>query len=78
MEEGTDSAATQEEADSADRSVRELEAELRKAEWALEQTGGQQLDEQREQAQEAAQALARREQELELDYHRPGNSSRRP
>ena len=68
VEEGTDPAATQEEAERADRSVRELEAELRKAEGALEQTGGQQLDEQREQAQEAAQALARREQELELDY----------
>ena len=68
VEEGTDPAALAEEADSADRSVREFEAELRKAEGALEQTGGQQLDEQREQAQEAAEALARREQELELDY----------
>ena len=68
VEEGTDPAATQEEAERADRGVRELEAELRKAEGALEQTGGQQLDEQREQAREAAQALARREQELEIDY----------
>ena len=68
MEAGMDPAAIRDAAEWADRSVRELEAELRKAEWALEQTGGQQLDEQREQAQEAAQALARREQELELDY----------
>ena len=68
VEEGTDPAARRQEADSADRSISELESELRRAEGALEQTGGQQLDEQREQAREAAQALARREQELELDY----------
>ena len=67
-EEGTDPAAMREEASRAGRSIQELEAELRKAEGALEQTGGQHLDEQREQAQEASQALARREQELELDY----------
>ena len=67
-EEGADPAAQREQADSADRSIRDLESELRRAEGALEQTGGQLLDEQREQAQEAAQALARREQELELDY----------
>ncbi len=66
--EGADAAAMREEADRADRSIGELEAELRRAEGALEQTGGQQLDEQREQAREAAEALARREQELELDY----------
>ncbi|MCY3819704.1 MAG: AAA family ATPase [Gammaproteobacteria bacterium] len=66
--EGADTAATREEAELADRRIRELEAELRKAEGALEQTGGQQLDEQREQAREASDALARREQELELDY----------
>lgn len=65
-EEGADPAAQREQADSADRSIRDLESELRRAEGALEQTGG--LDERREQAQEAAQALARREQELELDY----------
>ncbi len=68
IEEGMDPAAAQAEADSAHRRVREFEAELRKAEGALEQTGGQQLDEQREQAKEAAEALARREQELEVDY----------
>ena len=68
VEEGTDPAALRQEADSADRSVGDLESGLRKAEGALEQTGGQHLDEQREQAQEAAQALSRREQELELDY----------
>ena len=68
VEEGTDADALREEAGSADRSIRDLESELRRAEGALEQTGGQHLDEQREQAQEAAQALARREQELELDY----------
>ena len=68
IEEGLDPAATQAEADSADRRVREFEAALRKAEGVLEQTGGQQLDEQREQAKEAAEALARHEQELELDY----------
>ena len=68
IEEGLDPAAAQAEADSADRRVREFEAELRKAEGALEQTGGQQLDEQREQAKEAKEALARREQELEVDY----------
>ena len=67
-EQGTDTAAMREEADRAERNIRELEAELRRAEGALEQTGGQQLDEQREQAREAAEALARREQELELDY----------
>ena len=67
-EEGADSAAMREKAQLADRSVQEFEAELRRAEGALEQTGGQQLDEQREQALEAAEALARREQELELDY----------
>ena len=68
VEEGTDADALREEAGSADRSIRDLESELRRAAGALEQTGGQHLDEQREQAQEAAQALARREQELELDY----------
>ena len=66
--EGTDTAATREEADVADRSIRELETELGRAEGALQQTGGQQLDEQREQAKEAVEATARREQELELDY----------
>ncbi len=68
LEEGPDPDAMREGADRAGRSVRELEAELRKAEGALEQTGGQHLDERREQAQEASQALARREQEFELDY----------
>ena len=68
VEDGTDADALRQKADSADRSVGDLESELRKAEGALEQTGGQHLDEQREQAQEASQALARREQELELDY----------
>ena len=66
--EGTDTAAMLEEADVADRRIRELETELGRAEGALQQTGGQQLDEQREQAQEAVEATARREQELELDY----------
>lgn len=66
--EGTDTAAIREEADVADRTIRELETELGRAEGALEQTGGQQLDEQREQAREAVEATARREQELELDY----------
>ena len=45
LEEGTDPAAMREEAETADRSVRELETELRRAEGALEQTGGQYLDE---------------------------------
>ena len=68
VEEDTDPTALREEADLAEQSIRDFESELRKAEGALEQTGGQHLEEQREQAQEASQALARREQELELDY----------
>ncbi|MDE2822012.1 MAG: hypothetical protein OXK79_00725 [Chloroflexota bacterium] len=66
--EGKDTAAMREEADVADRSIQELETELGRAEGALQQTGGQQLDEQREQAKQAVEATARREQELELDY----------
>ena len=52
----------------AKRLVADLELELRKAEGALEQMGGQVLEEQREQVEEAVKALDSRERELELDY----------
>lgn len=48
--------------------VADLESDLRKAEGALEQMGGQVLDEQREQVEETVKALDTRERELELDY----------
>ena len=59
---------TESEARRATQLVAELEAELSKAEGALEQMGGQVLDEQREQAEETVKALDSRERELELDY----------
>ncbi len=48
--------------------VDELESDRDRAEGALEQMGGQVLDEQREQVEETVKALDSRERELELDY----------
>ena len=52
----------------AERLVRTLESDLRKAEGALEQMGGQYLEEQRQQVEDAVKALDNRERELEMDY----------
>ena len=52
----------------AERLVHTLESDLRKAEGALEQMGGQYLEEQRQQAEDAVKALEHRERELEKDY----------
>ena len=54
--------------DRAKRLVRTLEDDLRKAEGALEQVGGQYLEEQRQQVVDARKALETRERELEMDY----------
>ena len=54
--------------DRAERSVRTFEDDLRKAEGALEQVGGQYLEEQRQQAEDTVKALEARELELEMDY----------
>ena len=59
---------TERQAERAKRLVADLESELRKAEGALEQMGGQVLEEQREQVEETVKALDSRERELELDY----------
>ena len=48
--------------------VRRLEMELRTAVGALEQVGGQYIQERAEQAREAVVALEERERELDLDY----------
>ena len=55
-------------AEGADGLVRALESDLRKAEGALEQMGGQYLEEQRQQVEDAVKALDTRERELEMDY----------
>ena len=67
-EDTTDLSETERQAERTKQLVAELEADLRKAEGALEQMGGQVLDEQREQVEEAVKALDSRERELELDY----------
>ena len=46
----------------------ELQSELQKAEGALQQVGGHYIQEKLEQADEAVQAIDRRERELDLDY----------
>ena len=48
--------------------VRQLEMQLRAAEGALEQVGGQYIQERARQAREAVVALEERERELDLDY----------
>ena len=48
--------------------VRQLEMQLRTAEGALEQVGGQYIQERAEQAREAVIALEERERELDLEY----------
>lgn len=63
-----DGDAHAEDADRAERLVATLESDLRKAEGALEQMGGQYLDEQRQQVADAVEALEVREHELEMDY----------
>ena len=45
-----------------------VQAELQKAEGALQQVGGHAIQEKLEQADEAVQAIDRREHELDLDY----------
>ena len=68
IEDPIDMAEAERQAQRAKQLVAELESDLRKAEGALEQMGGQVLDEQREQVEEAVKALDSRERELELDY----------
>ena len=51
----------------ADR-VRPLELQLHEAEGALQQVGGQYIDEQFEDAQDALDAVANREHEVDLEY----------
>ena len=46
----------------------QLQSELQKAEGALQQVGGHSIQEKLEQADEAVQAIDRREHELDLDY----------
>ena len=53
---------------SAGDRVRQLEMQLRTAEGALEQVGGQYIQERVEQAREAVVALEERERELDLEY----------
>ena len=60
--------ALAQDADRAEGLVRTLESDLRKAEGALEQMGGQYLEEQRQQVEDAVKALDIRERELEMDY----------
>ena len=60
--------ALAQDADRAEGLVRTLESDLRKAEGALEQMGGQYLEEQRQQVEDAVKALETRERELEMDY----------
>ena len=48
--------------------VRRLQLEMREAEGALGQTGGQYIEEQAEQAREAVEAAAAKEREVDLDY----------
>ena len=48
--------------------VRQLEMQLRAAEGALEQVGGQYIQERAQQARDAVVALEERERELDLDY----------
>ncbi len=68
IDDDVDVTAMEGDAARAARLVHDLESDLRKAEGALEQIGGQYLDEQRQQVEEALQALESREHELELDY----------
>lgn len=68
IEDATDVTEAETQAERAGQLVTELELELRKAEGALEQMGGQVLDEKREQVEETVKALDSRERELELDY----------
>ena len=60
--------ALTQDAERAEGLVRTLESDLRKAEGALEQMGGQYLEEQRQQVEDAVKALGIRERELEMDY----------
>ena len=55
-------------ATAATAGVRQLEMQLRAAEGALEQVGGQYIQERARQAREAVAALEERERELDLDY----------
>ena len=63
-----DVAQLEQDLDRADRLVRTLEDDLRKAEGALEQVGGQYLEEQRQQVVDTRNALEAREHELDMDY----------
>ena len=67
-EDATDIREAERQAERMRQLVAELESELSKAQGALEQMGGQVLDEQREQVEETVRALDSRERELELDY----------
>ena len=55
-------------AEVASACVRDLEAQLRRNEGALEQVGGQVIEEQAQQAEEAMRALDERERDMELEY----------
>ena len=68
IDDSVDLATIESDADKAQQLLGDLESDLRRAEGALEQTGGQYLGEQRLQAEEAAKVLEDRERELELDY----------
>ena len=52
----------------AKEAVRGAELQLRQGEGALEQVGGQYIQEQAEQARETIEAVAQREHEIEVDY----------
>ena len=68
LEDSADVDAIESDAARAAQLVRALESELGKAQGALEQMGGQYLDEQRELVEDEVKALDNRERELELDY----------
>ena len=61
-------AGAKEAATAAAADVRQLEMQLRAAEGALEQVGGQYIRERAQQARDAVVALEERERELDLDY----------
>lgn len=54
--------------DAANEEVRSLELTLRQAEGALEQVGGQYIEEQDAQAREAVEAITEREHQIDADY----------
>ena len=55
-------------AEDAERQLQQVESEIVKSEGALEQVGGQYVEEQVEQAQQALTALSEREHDLKIEY----------